>query len=153
MRKELIIILLWTTSIFAQENYNSYYAEAFVQVKKSIELKRFCEKLNIENVLKINKFNVSICEDVDWFGKKIETPIECITTDFKKWKRYRNRKLKRIGDNEKTKLTLTLSEISDNYFIGRVNFKNYIYEHVLYLFKIENGKLKLIESITVTSIS
>lgn len=148
-----MIILFCTTSIFAQEKYNLYYLEAYSQVKNSIELKTFCEKLNIKSCINIDKFNVSICQDVDSFRKEIETPLECITEDFNDWKRYRNRKLKSFGDKEKTKLLLTFSEVKDNYFIGRISYKNYIYEHVLYLFKIENEKLKLIESLTVISIS
>jgi hypothetical protein len=155
MKKHLVaFILFWTINSFSQKEYNQYYSDSFEQIKESKKLEGYCEKLQVENSLYINNFNVSICMHSDFFEKLgIDSlQYDCKLSNLKKDKSYRNGALKKLNKNKKSPLELTLTEVKKNYFIGKVSHKITDKYYLLFLFKIENGRATLIDSMNVVVI-
>lgn len=150
--KSIIIVLFFFNIAISQQNQNVIFKNAIASIKQSEEFKSYSKDGTVKNDnIKVSKNVYSICEFSIFFeniiGKEVFKNCDSnwINDSFEKIHDTNN-----LSDKGKKSYNLWFSNIVDSYFVVEIKKLNHSNVSLANLFKIENGKANLIESIQIT---
>lgn len=149
----VFFFLIFTLSLnitFSQEKSDINYTDAIQIIKKSEVFLAYSKEFNCSNNFKVSNINYSICEFLTIIEKsKISKEVfeYCEDTDWINLKDKKNKLLNGKSDCGKKTIFLRFTEIVDNFVFAEIKTNNKLNnKSIIYLFRIEENKFKLITS-------